>query len=161
MLGSAVSRRYEPVPEEPMTAAPQIPVTHVHAVGGANDGAVVTLSLTDGQGRPFVVVLPLTQARALIAPLMAAVGSAHRRQRARLGSDQAILDHLGLAVVRPEAVEVGRAAAPGAEAEVLLRLVQHASPMIDILLERDAALDLGLQLQSMATATTEPARSVQ
>lgn len=142
-----------------MTAPAQVLVTHLQGTGDANDGAFVTVTMTDNRDRPFVLVLPLTQARALIAPLTAAVGSAHSRQRARLGSDQAVIDHLGLAALRPDGIEVGHASKAGAEPEVLIRLLQNTCPVVDVLISRAAAVDFGLQMQS--TINSEPRSRLQ
>lgn len=140
-----------------MSGPPQIMVSQIESAGDAGEGAYVTISAIDERGRPFVLVLPLTQGRALIAPLMAAVGSAHRRQRARLGNDQAVVDHLGVAVMRPSGITVGQTVKPGESPEVLVRLLQDTCPMMDIIINRSGAVDLSLQLQS-ASSGDPPSR---
>lgn len=115
-----------------MTDVPKLLVQHVTAVGQANGGELVTLSVTDRQGRPLIIALPYAQALALLAPLTAAVGSAHQRLTESLGNEQAVLDVHRLAGFEVTNITVGRLQSPGAAPKVLLRVNQNEQPFLDL-----------------------------
>lgn len=115
-----------------MTDVPKLLVQHVIEVGQANGGEFVTLSVTDPQGRPLIIALPYAQALALLAPLTAAVGSAHQKLTETLGSEQAVLDRHRVAGFEVSDVTVGRLQSPGAPSKILLRIGQAGQPFLDL-----------------------------
>ena len=136
-----------------MTQIPVVQADSIHEIGDANGGELITVRMQDRRGRAFILTLPFAQAQAMIAPLMGAVSAAHGRQVGRLGSDQAVIDHLSVAGFRPTAIDVAHMIGPNKEPDVLLRLKQNGVAMINVFLSRESAADLAQTLQHEAWAT--------
>lgn len=129
-------------------------VKNVVQAGAANAGDFLTLTIQTNDGQQLKLGFPASMGPGLLGAITAAIGLVHQEQLKKLGSEQAVLDHIGTSPIQPTAYEVGTARQGDTEL-VLLRLKKERVPLIDVLLSSEGAADMGEQLQAISARPLE------
>jgi hypothetical protein len=112
-------------------------VEAVGVVGATADGEHFGVELRLGEGRSATLLFPSALFPPLMAGLSAAGAAAQSALVARLGSEQAALDHVGARPIVPTGWGVARARTRDGAERLLIRLDVAGAPVVD------AAFSLG------------------
>jgi|GEM_PF-5175921 len=131
---------------------PTLIITNIVQTGAANDGDFLKLTVEVAGGQRIHLGFPAQMGSGLVGAIFAGLGLVHQEQLKRLGTDQAVLDHLGITPLVPTGFEVATGVGHGEESIVLLRLKKEDVPVLDVVVTPAAAMDIGRELQARAAA---------
>lgn len=127
-----------------MSETTGILIDGISKIGAAENGDFIRMTFTVNDGGDHTIFLPIALFQGVMASLFAAGSIAYREKLRQFGSEENLLNALGVTPFVPTDFEPARGKDHGTGADVvLLRLKKDRIPMVDLVFDFQGAREVG------------------